>query len=156
MSVPGPFRTSKHATARSALPPSTDIVSSTLHVQKSHKPTSRLSVRMRLGRSHNSVRSPWVSTFEKAGTPSRSAKVIGTVWAWRALVCMAEVSDLPNAVASCRGLPGMRMLRRNAFGMGLPEKPQRSGPENVTLRTRLKRPKCQNEKKNERLRPCMI
>jgi hypothetical protein len=35
------------------------------------------------------------------------------------LVCMTEVSDLPNPVAGCRRLAGMPMLRRNVFGMGL-------------------------------------
>jgi hypothetical protein len=63
------------------------------------------------------------------------------------LVCMTEVSDLPNPVAGCRRLPGMRMLRRNAFGMGLGKKPQRSGPENLTLRTRPKSPKYQTTRK---------
>jgi hypothetical protein len=31
------------------------------------------------------------------------------------LVCMTKVSDLPNPVAGCRRLAGMRMLRRNAM-----------------------------------------
>jgi hypothetical protein len=35
---------------------------------------------------------------------------------------MTEVSDLPNTVAGCRRLPGMLILRRNAFGMGLGKK----------------------------------
>ena len=69
-----------------------------------HQPTTRLSMRMKLGRSHNSMRSPRVSTFEKAGTPSRSAKVIGTVWTRTRLMCMTEVSGLPNPVAGCRRL----------------------------------------------------
>jgi len=30
---------------------------------------------------------------------------------------MMEASDLPNPVAGCRRNPGMRMLRRNAFGI---------------------------------------
>src|ERR1700730_12227961 len=42
-----------HCTARSPRPKS------------AQKRTSRLSVRRRLGRSRNSMRSPWVSTFEK-------------------------------------------------------------------------------------------
>ena len=50
--------------------------------RKCHKPTSRLNVKMRLGRSHNSMRSPL--GVHVAGTPRRSAKVIGTVWAQRA------------------------------------------------------------------------
>ena len=29
------------------------------------------------------------------------------------LLCMTEVSDLPDPVAGCRRLPGIRMLRRN-------------------------------------------
>jgi hypothetical protein len=63
------------------------------------------------------------------------------------LVCMTEVSDLPNQVAGRRRLPGMRMSRRNAFGMGLRKKPERSGPENFTLRTRPKLPNCQTTRK---------
>jgi len=85
---------------------------------------------MRLGRSHNGMRSPWVSTFDNGCTKSISKSNRNCLGAAR-LVCMTEVSDLPNPVGGCRRLPGMRMLRRNAFGMGLGKKLQRPGPENV-------------------------
>ena len=38
------------------------------------------------------------------------------------LMCMTEVSDLPNPIAGCRRLAGTRMLRRNAFWYGPREK----------------------------------
>jgi len=86
-----------------------------------------------------------MSTFEKRYTKSIGKSNRNSLGAAR-LVCM-EINDLPNPVAGCRRLPGMRMLRRNAFGMGLGKKPQRSGPENVALRTRPKLPKCQTTRK---------
>src|SRR6266849_3932664 len=60
-----------------------------------HQPTTRLSVRMKLGGSHNSMRSPWVSTFEKRVTKSISKSDRNCLDATR-LVCMTEVSDLHN------------------------------------------------------------
>jgi hypothetical protein len=57
----------------------------------------------------------------KASTKSISKSNRNCLGAAR-LVCMTEVSDLPNPVAGCRRLPRMRMLRRNAFGMWPREK----------------------------------
>jgi hypothetical protein len=99
------------------------------------KPTSRLSMRMRLGRSHNGLRPPWVSTFERRVNQVDQQSNRNCLGAAR-LVCMMEVSDLPNPVAGCWRRLEMRMLRCNAFGMGLGKKPQRQ--------------------KNGRLRPCTI
>ena len=87
-----------------------------------------------------------MSTFEKRYTKSIGKSNRNSLGAAR-LVCM-EVNDLPNPVEGCRRLPGMRMLRRNAFGMGLGKKPARWTREKVT--------EVPNDKKNGRLRPCMI
>jgi hypothetical protein len=67
------------------------------------------------------MRSLWVLTFERRVPKVDQQSNRNSLGAAR-LVCMTEVSDLPNPVAGCRRLPGMRMLRRNAFGMGLGKK----------------------------------
>jgi hypothetical protein len=68
--------------------------------------------------SPNGMRSPWV----KSGYTKSIGKSNGNCLGAARLVCMTEVSDLPNPVAGCRRPPGMRMLRRNALEYGPREK----------------------------------
>jgi hypothetical protein len=117
---------------------------------KRHKPTSRLNVRIRLGRRHSSVR-PALGVYV-AGTPRR--KVIGTCLGAARLVCMTEVSDLPDPVkmpAASRDA----MLRRNvvvrASGKSHSALDQRTLPLELVQIAGVP-----NDKKNERLRPCLI
>src|SRR4029077_13323227 len=68
------------------------------------------------------------------------------------LVCMTEVSDLPDPVARCRRLPGLQVLRRKALVLASGKSHSALDQRTLRLEVVQSYPECQTTRKTRR--PC--